>query len=123
MFVNIQEHHSYVRQHRNYVKLLVRKHEHTMSGFTRVRVTSQQREDFTACSASERQWLERNSKMTISGCNEALGFPIAQVDEVRPCIMLTRQHADLVPPAPVHRCGRVSADHYRTATDTEVHCT
>ena len=70
-----------------------------MSGFMRVRSTPQQREDFAACSVSERQWLERNSKMTMAGCNEELGFPIAQVDEVRlrTCIMLIRQYTDFVP--------------------------
>ena len=56
-----------------------------MSGFKRVRVMPQQREDYAACSESEleRQWLERNSKMTKAGCNEETGFTIAQVDEVR----------------------------------------
>ena len=60
-----------------------------MSGSKRQRVTPQQRDDFATCSASEQQWLERNSKMTIAGCNEELGFPIAQVDEVMHMVMHT----------------------------------
>ena len=60
-----------------------------MSGSKRQRVTPQQRDDFATCPASEQQWLERNSKMTIAGCNEELGFPIAQVDEVMHMVMHT----------------------------------
>ena len=57
----------------------------------------QQHKFFAACFVSERQWLERNNKMSIAGCNNELGFPIAQVDEVRLCIVLIRQYPDLVP--------------------------
>ena len=90
-----------------------------MSGSKRQRVTPQQRDDFATCSASEQQWLERNSKMTIAGCNEELGFPIAQVDEVMHMVMHTYiindAHADTA------GVGLVSATQSGAQSHTKVH--